>query len=303
MAIQSITLQSEPAQYRLMMAFAHPDDESFGPSGTIAHYVRQDVAVHYVCATRGEAGEADPDLLKGYDSLADLRTDELMCAANHLGLSGVHFLGYHDSGMENSPQNQNPDCLVQAPLEDVVEKITLLIRRIRPQVVVTFDPQGGYFHPDHIKMHRAASAAFTAAGDPRQFPSQLNNGLSAYEPQKLYYTVFPRTMVKWTVRMLRLLGRDPTKWGRNGDIDLLRIAAVSQKVTTKIKTAPYYGSRRLAVGCHASQTWSNLSLRRELLNRLLLRWDKYTLAEPAYNHPGMERDLFAGVHTEAQMPA
>lgn len=298
MDMQSVTLKSEPAQRRLMMAFAHPDDESFGPSGTIAHYVRQNVGVHYVCATRGEAGDADPDLLKEFASLADLRTQELMCAANHLGLSAVHFLEYQDSGMENSPQNKNPDCLVQAPLEEVVEKITLLIRRIRPQVLVTFDPQGGYFHPDHIKMHQAASRAFAAAGDPEQFPHQLGSGLSVYQPQKLYYTAFPRTMVKWTVRMLRLMGRDPTKWGRNGDIDLLRIAAVSQKVTTKIKTAPYFGKRRLAVGCHASQTWSNLSLRRELLNRLLLRWDKYTRVVPAFNHSGIERDLFAGIVEE-----
>jgi len=301
--MQSIALKSDPAQHRLMMAFAHPDDESFGPSGTIVHYARQNVAVHYVCATRGEAGDVDPDLLKGDESLADLRTRELMCAAKHLGLSAVHFLGYHDSGMENSPQNQNPDCLMQAPLEEVVEKITGLIRQIRPQVVVTFDPQGGYFHPDHIKMHQAASAAFAAAGNPNQFPEQLGNDLMAYQPQKLYHTAFPRTMVKWTVRMLHLMGRDPTKWGRNGDIDLLRIAAVPQQVTTKIKTAPYYGTRRLAVGCHASQTAGNLSLRRELLNRLLLRWDKYTRVEPVYNHSGIERDLFAGVKADAQMPA
>ena len=105
-------------------------------------------------------------------------------------------------------------------------------------------------------------------------------------------------MVKWTVRLLRLMGRDPSKWGRNKDIDLLRIAAVTQKVTTKIKTAPYYPIRRLAVACHASQAWSNLSLRRELLNRLLLRWDKYTRVVPVLNHPGMERDLFAGIKAE-----
>lgn len=293
--MQSINLKNTSFHRRLMMAYAHPDDESFGPSGTIIHYSRNQTAVHYVCATRGEAGDVDPALLSGYGSVADLRTRELMCAARHLGLSAVHFLDYHDSGMENSPANDNPLCLFQAPLEEVVEKITLLIRRVRPQVVVTFDPQGGYFHPDHIKMHQAATAAFNAAGDPSRFVSQLEAGLTPYQPQKLYYTAFPRTMVRWTVRFLRLTGRNPAAWGRNGDIDLLRIAAVKQTATAKIHVAPYYPIRKLAVSCHASQTSGNLSLRRELLNRILMRWDKYTRVVPEPDQSGMERDLFDGI--------
>jgi N-acetyl-1-D-myo-inositol-2-amino-2-deoxy-alpha-D-glucopyranoside deacetylase/mycothiol S-conjugate amidase len=119
--MESIAITGADAARRLLVAFAHPDDESFGPAGTIVHNARQGVAVHYVCATRGEAGEVDAELLEGYDSLAELRTEELLCAAGHLGLAGVHFLDYHDSGMENTPANQNPACLFQAPLEEVAE--------------------------------------------------------------------------------------------------------------------------------------------------------------------------------------
>lgn len=294
--MQTVSLRKASATRRLMIAFAHPDDESFGPAGTIIHYARQRVAVHYVCGTRGEAGDVDPALLKGYNSLADLRTQELMCAAGHLELSAVHFLDYQDSGMPDAPQNQNPDCLLRAPLEEVVEKITRLIRQIQPQVLVTHDPQGGYFHPDHIKMHQAATTALFAAGDSERFPAQLREkGLSVWQPQKLYYTAFPHTFLKWMVRIMPLFGRNPAAFGRNKDIDLLRIAAVKQTVTTKINTAPYYRARRRAAGCHASQISGYHSLRRELLDRFLMRRDNFTRVIPPFDPKKMERDLFAGV--------
>jgi N-acetyl-1-D-myo-inositol-2-amino-2-deoxy-alpha-D-glucopyranoside deacetylase/mycothiol S-conjugate amidase len=282
-----------------MMAFAHPDDESFGPSGTIVHYARQGAAVHYVCATRGEAGYVDPALLQGYGSVAQLRTLELMCAARHLDLAAVHFLGYHDSGMEGALENQNPACLLQAPLGDVIEKITRLIRQIRPQVIVTFDPQGGYFHPDHIKMHQATTAAFFAAGEPDRFPKQIEEGISVFQPKKLYYTAFPRTIVKWMVRIMPFFGRDPSAWGRNKDIDLLRIAAVNQIVTTQIKTVPYFKTRSRAAACHASQMAGHRSLRRELFDRFLFRWDNYTLVYPPGLLKSKEHDLFAGIKEQA----
>ena len=166
--METIILKETDASRRLLVAFAHPDDESFGPAGTIIRYANRGVAVHYICATRGEAGHVDPELLEGYTSVADLRTQELMCAAGHLGLAGLHLLDYHDSGMEGAPENQNPASLYQAPLEEVVERITGLIRQIRPQVVITFDRTGGYFHPDHVKMHTATTQAFHAAGDPAE---------------------------------------------------------------------------------------------------------------------------------------
>lgn len=292
--MESIALRKVDAARRLLVAFGHPDDESFGPAGTLARYANEGVAVHYVCATRGESGHADPELLAGYDSVAGLRTGELLCAAGHLGLSSVHFLGYRDSGMENAADNENPASLLQAPLEEVVAKIVRLVRHIRPQVVLTHDPSGGYFHPDHIKVHQATVAAFHAAGDPGRFPEQLAGGLAPYQPQKLYFTVFPRGMVQLLVRAMSLLGQDPEAFGRNGDINLKRLADVDQPVTTKIAIGPYLDVGQQAARCHASQTGGHSGWVVRRLARLV-RNDRFTRAVPPFAGGRVERDLFAGV--------
>ena len=292
--METITLKETGAARRLLVAFAHPDDESFGPAGTIVHYATRGVAVHYICATRGEAGHVDPELLEGYSSLAELRTQELECAAGHLGLAGVHLLDYHDSGMENAPENQNPDSLYQAPLENVVEEITRLIRQIRPQVVITFDPTGGYFHPDHVKMHTATTQAFHAAGDPGRFPHQLEGGLLAYQPRKLYYTAFPHAWVKLAVKILPLFGQDPAALGHNKDIDLVRVASEKQAVTTKIDVSSGYEASRQASRCYASQNAGGAGIPR-FIGRWLFRFDRYTRAVPPFTDDQIERDLFAGM--------
>jgi LmbE family N-acetylglucosaminyl deacetylase len=293
--MESIVLRKMDAPRRLLVAFAHPDDESFGPAGTIIHYASNGVAVHYVCATRGEAGDVDLELLDGYDSVADLRTAELQCAARFLGLAGLHILDYCDSGMENAPENQNSASLMQAPLEEVAEKITRLVREIQPQVVLTHDPTGGYFHPDHIKVHQAATLAFHAAGNPDRFPDQVANGLLPYQPQKLYYTAFPRGLMKLLVRMLPLLGQNPEAFGRNKDINIKRIAEIDQAVTTKIETKPYYEARQQAARCHASQTGGSGGRVTGLFLKWLSRADRFTRAVPPFENRKVERDLFAGL--------
>jgi LmbE family N-acetylglucosaminyl deacetylase len=282
----------------LLVAFAHPDDESFGPAGTIVHYARQDVAVHLVCATRGEAGDADAELLEGYGSLAELRSQELLCAAVPLGLAGVHFLDYHDSGMENTPANGNPTCLFQAPLEDVAEGIARLIRQIRPQVVLTFDPTGGSFHPDHIKMHQATTLAFHTAGDPGSYPQQLAEGLEPYQPRKLYYTAMPRQLLKVAVKIMPLFGQDPAALGRNKDMNLKRMAAVEQVITTRINVSAYHEARQRAVACHASQAFGNDGRAFGLLSRWLFRYESFTRAVPPFEERRAERDLFAEINAE-----
>jgi LmbE family N-acetylglucosaminyl deacetylase len=292
--MESIVLREAKASRRLLVVFAHPDDESFGPAGTIVHYASQGVAVHYVCATRGEAGDVDPDLLEGCSSLAELRSEELLCAAGHLGLAGLHFLDYHDSGMENALENQNPASLMQAPLEEVTEKITRLMRQIQPQVVLTHDPSGGYFHPDHIKANQATVQAFHSAGHPDRFPEQLEQGLAAYQPKKLYYTAFPRGLMKLFVRILPLFGQNPEAFGRNNDINVKRIAEVEQAVTTKIGIRPYFEASQQAARCHASQT-GGASRRVMDLMGWLARFDTFTRAIPPYEKGRVERDLFAGM--------
>ena len=294
--MESTILEASDAARRLLVALAHPDDESFGPAGTILHYARRGVAVHYVCATRGEAGHVDPELLEGSQTPAELRTKELECAARKLGLSGVHFLGYQDSGMKNAPENQNPACLFQAPLEEVTEKITYLIRQIRPQVVLTFDPTGGSFHPDHVKMNQATTLAFHAAGDPERFPQQCEQGLAPYRPQKLYYMVFPLWWAKVAVRVLPLFGQDPAALGRNKDFNLKQMVDQEpQAVTTRINVSPYLEASEQAARCHASQISGGYSQFPHFLRKWLFRFDRYARIVPAYAGDGIEDDLFAGL--------
>src|SRR3990172_10089795 len=176
---------------RLLAVLAHPDDETFGTGGTLALYARLGVEVHLVCATAGEVGEAPPDL-KGFASVGEMRKSELRCAAQTLGLTQVHFLGYRDSGMPGSPDNLHPQALAAAPLEKVAREVAALIRRIRPQVVITFDPIGGYRHPDHIAIHNATVLAFEAAGDAARFPASL----PAYRPARLYFHTFQRPWLR-----------------------------------------------------------------------------------------------------------
>ena len=296
-------LQDSDASRRLLVALAHPDDESFGPAGTIIHYASQGVAVHYICATRGEAGDVDPELLEGTTLPGELRTQELECAARHLGLAGVHFLGYRDSGMANTSENQNPASLFQAPLEEVAEKIAGLIRQIRPQVVLTFDPIGGSFHPDHLKMNQATTLAFHAAGDPERFAYQGEQHLVPYQPQKLYYMVFPLWWAKAAVRILPLFGQDPTAMGRNRDISLKQMVDQEfQAVTTRINISPYLDASEQAARCHASQIAGGPSHIPRFLRRWLFRFDRYARVVPPFEGERVERDLFAGVVEDQGVP-
>src|SRR5436190_24344977 len=106
--IESHWLRDGPTRRTLLVVYAHPDDESFGNAGTIARYSAAGVAVHYACATRGECGSVAPELLQGHADIGALRTAELTCAAQALGLAAVHFLGYRDSGMAGMPDNRHP---------------------------------------------------------------------------------------------------------------------------------------------------------------------------------------------------
>ena len=204
-----------PQNLVMLVCLAHPDDETFGMGGTLALYARRGVQIHLVCATRGEVGDVDRKLLEGFSSVAERRESELRCAAGILGLSGVYFLGYRDSGMPGSPDNQHPNALAAQPLEVVAEKVVHYIRLLHPQVVVTDDPLGGYKHPDHIAIHRATVRAFALASDPN-----YSTDLPPVQPAKLYYRTMPKNLLRWAVRLGPLLGMDPHHFGRNKDIDL-----------------------------------------------------------------------------------
>ncbi len=149
----------------LLAVLAHPDDETFGVGGTLAIYASLGVEVYLLCATRGEAGEVEQKYMTGYSSIEALRTRELECACNALGVKQIRYLDYRDSGMPGSEDHRNPNSLINIPEQTVIGEIVEIIRELRPQVLITHDPMGGYGHPDHIFLHNATYKAFKLAAD------------------------------------------------------------------------------------------------------------------------------------------
>ena len=234
--------------------------------------------------------------MQGYATVGDLRWHELESAVKILGLTGLHWLGYRDSGMPGSEDNRHPDALVQADHHVLVGRLVAIIRALRPQVILTFDPCGGYGHPDHVSIHYAAKRAFSIAGDPTQYPEHMAQGFEPYAPQKLYYTAFPKGFLKIAVTALRLLGRDPSKFGRNQDINLAEIAAWDQQVTTRIDMSRYLDLKQKAGECHKSQSGpaSMFSWMPGPIRRRLMGVETFTRAQPPFDGMGkLETDLFA----------
>ncbi len=276
-------------QRRLLAVFAHPDDETFGTGGTLAYYARHGVEVYLICATRGEVGEAPPDL-KGFQSTGEMREDELRCAAGILGLKAVYFLGYRDSGMPGSPDNTNPRALAAQPIKAVARELARYIRELQPQVVITFDPIGGYRHPDHIAIHRATVEACRISGD----PSQAIDNLPPFTPPKLYYSTFSRRFMRTAVRVLKLLRQDPEHFGTNRDIDLTSLVDVEFPIHATIPTREVARIKERAMACHSSQGGS-LPAPLRWLQRLLGADETFMRAIPSEPPSRLEHDLFEGV--------
>lgn len=239
----------------LLGIFAHPDDESFGPGGTLARYAAEGGAVHVCTLTDGAAGTADPDCwdcLEGYKDLAQRRVEELRCAVEILG-GKLHFIGYRDSGMAGDPANDHPNAFIHQPREDVAGRITRLIRELQPDIMITHDDTGNYFHPDHIYTHHVVVAAFYAAGDPTRYPEQLADGLEPFKPPSLYAYVIPRTYIRYFVWLTRLSGQDPTRFGRNQDIDLTRVGKPPDQIHVRLRVREYLTIKQQASACHGSQ--------------------------------------------------
>lgn len=234
---------------KILAVLAHPDDETFGLGGTLAYYKQKGYETYYICATRGEVGAADEEYMQGFKDTAEMRTDELMRAAKILGLNEVFFLGYRDSGMPGSEANQHPDAQINHPIEEVAGKVVKYIRQIKPDVVITFDPIGGYKHPDHIHIHKATVFAFANADNASFYPEAGE----PFKPQALYFQVFPKALLKIAVFLLPLFGKDPTKFGRNQDINLKELVAVDFPIHVRLKINSVSQIKRHASEQHASQ--------------------------------------------------
>lgn len=263
----------------ILAVLAHPDDETFGLGGTLALYAQRGYNTYYVCATRGEVGSADEEFMKGFKDTAEMRTEELMRAAKILGLKDVFFLGYRDSGMPGSEDNKHPNAQVAHSIDEVAGRVVKYIRELKPDIVLTFDPIGGYKHPDHIHIQRATTLAFEKADDASFHPEAG----APFKPRALYYQVFSRGLLKWTVRLLPLFGKDPRKWGRNGDIDLTDLIT-DFPIHVKLDTRSVAEVKREASAQHASQ--GGRQMRRGFMGlvfRLMGEREEFMRAYPPVN--------------------
>ena len=275
---------------------AHPDDESFGMGATLAQYVTAGVKVYYVCSTGGEAGTVDPEYMLGYISVADLRSAEMKCAAQALGLAGVIHLGYRDSGMQDSADNKHPDSLAMASFDEVVSFMARIIRELKPDVVITHDAGGGYGHPDHIATHNAVVKAFYAAADPAQYPFAG----PAFQSSKLYFLVRPHGFMKMMVKLMPLFGQDPHHAGRNKDIDMTRMLDTNYPVNAVVRlNKRSIQIRNEAAACHASQGGGRPrrgSFRIfQVIEKLRGQRDYFMRDFPPPTNQQREKDLFEGI--------
>lgn len=238
----------------ILAVLAHPDDESFGMGGTLALYASKGYDTYLVCATRGEVGTVDAQHLNGFKNIAELRTAELNRAAKILGLKDVFFLDYRDSGMPGTQENKHPEAQINHSIDDVAGKVVKYIRELKPDVVVTFDPIGGYKHPDHIHIHQATVLAFEKADDASFHPEA---GLP-FKPKSLYFQVFSRRALSWIVRLMPLFGSDPTKFGRNADVNLKELADVDFPVHVRLDITPVAEIKHEAGRQHVSQGGSQM---------------------------------------------
>ncbi|GAC1309870.1 MAG: hypothetical protein NVSMB27_47000 [Ktedonobacteraceae bacterium] len=186
---------SQQDQLRLLGVFAHPDDESFCAGGTFAKYIVSGAQVMVVSATRGEAGQIRSPHVATRRTLGAVREQELHQACQRLGVQQAMCLNYRDGTLKDVDQ------------EALITQVAERIRTFRPDVVITFGPDGGYGHPDHIAISAATTAACTRSGEGTQFPEQIAAGLSPHRPARLYYSYFPpkrqlllQQLVQWLVQ-------------------------------------------------------------------------------------------------------
>lgn len=292
----------------VLTVHAHPDDEASKGAPTIAKYHAEGVHAVLVCCTGGEEGELQNPRLRDpgqpFHSLtaaqekelvAQLRPGELARSAGIIGYDEVVMLGYRDSGMLDSESNHHPDCFHMADLDEAVGRLVAVIRRTRPQVIITYgDDQSGYPHPDHVKVHDISGPAFDRAGDPTWYPD-----LGApWQPQKLYYTIWSKARLTAVHEgLLRHRGESPfdENWFDRPDND--------HRITTRIDVGDFLWARSGALRAHATQVddeepfWFGLS--DEQLAEIYPYEDWVLARSLAASRSGdeIETDLFAGVRT------
>lgn len=252
---------------RLLLLLAHPDDETFGPAGTIAKYASSGADVYLATATRGEAGMLGDPPVTDRAHLGEVRAAELLCAAGILGIRKVSFLGFFDGQ------------LGAVPRERIVEKAVEQIRWTRPHVLIGFGPGGVSRHPDHVVMSSVALEAFDAAADPNRFPGQIRDGISAWAPYKLYqFEIAQEILDEWGVPL---------------------VGVPREKLTTIVDTSAFVDRKIEAFYSHRTQSKDYTRILSREGYREFCSRETYVLAKsrlPPVSLP--ESDLFAGISPE-----
>ncbi len=226
----------------LLAVHAHPDDECISTGGILARYAAEGVRTVLVTCTDGAVGEISDASLATPDNLVEVRDRELAESVRILDISRLVKLGYRDSGMAGTADNDNPAAFLQCDFQEAVDRVLQVVREERPQVVVTYDERGGYGHPDHIRAHQVAVAAFEAAQS------------DEVKPRKLYYAVIKRSAIRSFAERLRAAGVDvPFQDLReDGETDT-PFAVADDRVTTEIDVSKYVEAKRNALTAHRTQ--------------------------------------------------
>ncbi|MFC5062168.1 mycothiol conjugate amidase Mca [Actinomycetospora atypica] len=289
-------------QLRLMTVHAHPDDESSKGAATCARYVAEGAEVMVVTCTGGEAGSILNPAMDRPEVLADMvgvRREEMRRAAEILGVEH-RWLGFVDSGLpEGDPKPPlPPGCFALEPLEVPTEALVRVMREFRPHVVVTYDENGGYPHPDHIRCHEVSIAAWEACGDPDRFPEAGE----PWQPLKLYYSHgFSKARIVAFHEALIAAGMESpwAEWLENWKDDR---PDPGVRVTTRVRCGEYFGQRDQALLAHATQIdpngrWFSMPIE---MQQQVWPTEEYELARSLVGEKDeteslTDGDLFAGV--------
>ncbi len=281
---------------RLLLVHAHPDDESIGNGATMARYAAEGAQVTLVTCTLGEGGEVIPPELARLtadqdDALGDFRIGELSTAMREVGVTDFRFLGgpgrYRDSGMMGLPENDRPDCFWQADPAEAAGHLVAVIRETRPQVLVTYDENGGYGHPDHIQAHRVAMLAHELAADPA-FRPELG---PAWRIVKVYWNRMSDSAL--AAGLAAASERFPAV-ARPGDVPGV---VADERISTVLDGAKYADRKAAAMRAHATQivvTDEFFALSNQL-GQPLLATEYYELVRGEAGPGRPETDLFAGI--------
>ncbi|MET8248201.1 N-acetyl-1-D-myo-inositol-2-amino-2-deoxy-alpha-D-glucopyranoside deacetylase [Streptomyces sp. NPDC005202] len=239
---------------RLLLVHAHPDDESINNGATMARYAAEGARVTLVTCTLGERGEVMPPELRHLTgaALGAHRRQELAAAMRELGVEDFRLLGgagrYQDSGMMGLPDNDDLDCLWQADVDAAAEHLVAVIREVRPQVLVTYDDNGGYGHPDHIQAHRIAMRAADLAADAAVRPDLGE----PWRIAKVYWNRVPRSVAEDAfARLQEDLPRLP--FAKTATVDDVPGVVADERITTEVDGTAHAAAKAAAMRAHATQ--------------------------------------------------